>query len=181
MRSSHLAISLAALAASACATAASPCTPLMSWATPAFGCGAPTAPAVPEVVSTEPPTPLPKAALGEEKIELAETVQFETDSSVLREESKSILQAVAQVMRDHPEVAVVKVEGHTDNRGTKEHNLQLSRDRARAVKQFLVGDGIAGDRLQTEGYGESKPIADNATEDGRFKNRRVEFRVMKKK
>jgi outer membrane protein OmpA-like peptidoglycan-associated protein len=117
----------------------------------------------------------------EKKIEITETVQFETGSAVIREESKPILKEVAQVMQDHPEITMVKVEGHTDNRGDKGYNLKLSKDRAKSVKAFLISEGVDGKRLDSEGFGDKQPIADNNTEEGRLKNRRVEFSIVSKK
>ena len=67
------------------------------------------------------------------------------------------------------------IEGHTDNTSTPAHNQQLSEARARAVVAALTAQGIAGSRLQAAGFGQSKPLADNATEAGRAKNRRVEL------
>ena len=69
----------------------------------------------------------------------------------------------------------VEVAGHTDSVGTEEYNMGLSLRRAEAVRQYLVGKGIAADRLIVRGYGESRPVADNATAEGRFQNRRVEL------
>ncbi len=78
----------------------------------------------------------------------------------------------------HPEIARVEVEGHTDSTATKQHNQRLSEQRAAAVKAYLVDKGIAADRLTTRGYGEDRPVGDNGTEEGRFKNRRVEFKIL---
>jgi OmpA-OmpF porin, OOP family len=186
MRSSRWIICVAALAGAACATR-SPriCAPLESWSSPAYTCHVPPppvaeAPAAPAPESAPPPPP-PKAALTAEKIELSEIVQFETDSSVIREESKPILQAVADIMKNHPEIEKVRVEGYTDNTGTAAHNLTLSRDRAKSVKDYLVRQGVDAKRLETEGYGETKPVADNNTNEGRYQNRRVDFVIVKRR
>ena len=74
----------------------------------------------------------------------------------------------------------VRVEGHTDNRGVKAANQTLSEDRARAVMEYLVSQGLAADRLESVGYGDTKPIAPNLTARGRELNRRVEFIVLEK-
>ena len=73
----------------------------------------------------------------------------------------------------------LNVFGHTDNKGGDALNLALSKNRALAVKTYLVGKTIAGDRVTTDGYGSTKPIADNNTPEGREKNRRVEFFIIK--
>src|SRR5262249_27452955 len=156
-----------------------------SWSAPAYACHPPAAAPAPvvEVVppAEPPPPPPPSAQVSGEKIELSEVVQFETDKAVIRDESKPILNAVAGVMKDHPEIERVRVEGHTDNKGTNEHNLTLSRERARSVKEYLVAQGVDAKRLATEGFGETRPVADNTTDEGRYKNRRVDFVIMKRK
>jgi OOP family OmpA-OmpF porin len=73
----------------------------------------------------------------------------------------------------------VEVDGHTDSRGSDAHNLDLSQRRAAAVRQYLVGHGIAPERLEAQGFGESKPVADNDTAHGMALNRRVELNVLK--
>ena len=67
--------------------------------------------------------------------------------------------------------------GHTDKQASNDYNMQLSRERAESVKEYLVSQGIAADKLVTKGMGETDPIADNSTEQGRFRNRRIEFVV----
>jgi outer membrane protein OmpA-like peptidoglycan-associated protein len=69
------------------------------------------------------------------------------------------------------------IEGHTDNTGSAEKNLQLSKDRAASVKQYFVRQGIDAGRLTSEGYGDTKPIGDNKTSKGRTQNRRVEIKL----
>jgi outer membrane protein OmpA-like peptidoglycan-associated protein len=82
------------------------------------------------------------------------------------------------VLKDHPEVGKVVVEGHTDNVGKAAVNQKLSQGRADSVMKYLVGKGVAPSRLEAKGYGESKPVADNATAKGREANRRVELRIV---
>jgi outer membrane protein OmpA-like peptidoglycan-associated protein len=72
----------------------------------------------------------------------------------------------------------VRIEGHTDDKGNDKKNLKLSQGRADAVRDYLVNAGIAGDRLQSQGFGETRPIADNKTKEGREANRRVEFVIV---
>jgi OOP family OmpA-OmpF porin len=78
------------------------------------------------------------------------------------------------MMKEHPEVRL-RIGGHTDDQGSDSYNTQLSGLRAEAVRQALVTLSIDGNRLQAQGYGETQPVADNGTEQGRAQNRRVEF------
>ena len=106
---------------------------------------------------------------------VTQDIQFEVASPRLRPESKRVLQDVADGLRVTPDLRLV-IEGHTDSTGNTAQNLDLSRRRAESVKQALISEfGIAPDRLQTAGYGATRPIAANDTADGRAKNRRVEF------
>ena len=91
--------------------------------------------------------------------------------------SYPILDEVVILMKARPEISI-GVYGHTDNIGGRDYNVRLSRARAAAVMEYLVKQGIEQGRLQSEGFGPDKPVADNATEEGRAKNRRVEFKVI---
>lgn len=112
------------------------------------------------------------------EIKISETVYFEYDSAVIRPESHAILDAVAALMRTRDAVRKVEVQGHTDGDGDAAYNLDLSERRAGAVREYLVGQGLAGERLVARGYGEGQPIASNGTADGRAKNRRVQFIIV---
>jgi OOP family OmpA-OmpF porin len=101
-------------------------------------------------------------------------VLFDTDSAVLKAESFAELDNMAKFLADVPN-ARGEVEGHTDSQGADAYNQALSQRRADAVRKYLVDKGVAGDRLQAKGYGESKPEGDNKTADGRAQNRRVVF------
>lgn len=104
-------------------------------------------------------------------------VHFEHDSSRLTQNSKSILAMAAASLRGQSAMRV-EVAGHTDDRGRETYNLELSRRRAQAVVDFLTDAGIAAERLQARGYGESQSVDSNDTDSGRERNRRVEFRVL---
>ena len=104
-------------------------------------------------------------------------VNFEFDQSTLTVNARTILDAVASELAVYDELRV-ELAGHTDARGSEAYNQTLSQARAEAVKRYLVGKGIAADRMQAVGYGESKPVADNNTEDGRELNRRTELTVL---
>lgn len=105
-------------------------------------------------------------------------IQFEFNSAVLRTSSyQSLDQAVVEMKKDKTVKFVLN--GNASAEGTPEHNMELSVERANSVKLYLVNSGISGDNLTVKGYGESNPIADNSTEDGRIQNRRVEIKVNK--
>ncbi|UJR82087.1 OmpA family protein [Sandaracinus amylolyticus] len=110
-----------------------------------------------------------------EGIVIHQQVFFETNRAVIRSVSFPLLDTVAQVLRDFPDITV-EVQGHTDSRGRDAHNLRLSQQRADSVREYLIRAGIAPERLTARGYGETQPIETNATPDGRAANRRVEFR-----
>jgi outer membrane protein OmpA-like peptidoglycan-associated protein len=123
-----------------------------------------------------PPTPA-KVKLTARKIEILEQVHFETNKDVIRHESFDLLNDVAQVFKDNPQIKKVLIEGHTDNKGNPKKNLLLSQKRAESVKKFLVKAGVNPDRLECKGFGQEKPIEDNKTATGRAANRRVEFSI----
>jgi outer membrane protein OmpA-like peptidoglycan-associated protein len=99
---------------------------------------------------------------------------FDFRSSDLKPEAKAQLEKVAETIAKNPSVNI-RVEGHTDSVGSEKRNERLSRLRALSVKAFLVEHGVDASRVSTKGFGSSKPIADNKTEEGRAKNRRVEI------
>jgi outer membrane protein OmpA-like peptidoglycan-associated protein len=106
-------------------------------------------------------------------------ILFETDKAVIYPRSYHLLDELLELMKEQPEV-VIEVAGHTDSDGSAEHNLQLSQDRAASVKDYLLTKGIAAKRVQSVGYGESKPIESNATDKGKTRNRRTEIRIVSK-
>ena len=124
--------------------------------------------------------PKPKPALDNAKIfkDAYDNLQFEFNKDVIKPESFPYLNEVADVLREKGEWKL-KLEGHTDNVGSDKYNLDLSTKRAEAVKKYLGEQGISPERISTEGFGSTKPIADNSTAQGRDKNRRVEFKVVK--
>lgn len=119
------------------------------------------------------------AYLLERQIVINERVQFRTDSAELRAESRAVLDDVAAILKEFPNVKKVRVEGHTDARGTDEYNLDLSQRRADSVRTYLVNEGgIDPDRLVTRGFGESQPLAFGEGEEVWRLNRRVEFFIL---
>jgi outer membrane protein OmpA-like peptidoglycan-associated protein len=101
---------------------------------------------------------------------------FNTGSSVIKEESFTVLDNVAKLLNKNPKL-VIAINGYTDNTGSSELNHKLSKERADAAKAYLIKKGVDESRISTHGYGEESPIADNSTSEGRKQNRRVEFVV----
>jgi outer membrane protein OmpA-like peptidoglycan-associated protein len=106
-----------------------------------------------------------------------EGLLFETGSSKISEESFDVLMEVVEVLNNN-RTYNLNVNGHTDNSGKHDMNMNLSKERSNAVKSFLASKGIDGSRVFAYGYGEMKPLASNNTEEGKKKNRRVEFRIV---
>lgn len=105
-------------------------------------------------------------------------VNFETNSDALTAASAGILDSAVATLKKRVDVRV-EVGAHTDSRGKDSYNMKLSEHRAASVMNYLVEHGIAAGRLTSKGYGETKPVADNDTAEGRAKNRRVELTVLK--
>jgi OmpA-OmpF porin, OOP family len=126
------------------------------------------------------PAPPPKATLEEAQIVISEQVRFETGTALIRDDSSAVLQQVVEVMQRHREIESCEIGGHTDDTGTVELNRELSEARARAVMAWLVARGVDGRRLTARGYGSSRPIADNGSDEGRTRNRRVEFLITRR-
>jgi len=121
----------------------------------------------------------PAPRIEAKKITIDQMVHFDFDKSNIKPEAAAILDDVAKVMQANPQIKKVRVEGHTDSIGSDAYNLKLSQRRADSVVNYLTTKGgIAASRLEAVGYGESRPIATNATAAGRAKNRRVEFNVV---
>jgi outer membrane protein OmpA-like peptidoglycan-associated protein len=112
-----------------------------------------------------------------DRIEIRQQVLFVRGKFAVDKKSFPLLDQVAQALKDNPKIRV-RVEGHTDNVGTAKANLKLSQQRADAVRTYLVKQGIEAKRLESKGYGQTKPIASNKTEKGRTQNRRTDFVVL---
>ncbi len=106
-------------------------------------------------------------------------INFGSGESLIPAEAYPLLGSAAQILLTNPGIRV-EIQGHTDNLGTPESNQQLSKQRADMVKQYLLSKGVAANRITTAGLGETKPIADNKSEQGRKLNRRIEFKVLNK-
>lgn len=110
-------------------------------------------------------------------LQAAKSLEFETDKAIIRKISYGDLESLANILLMREDLTI-SMEGHTDSDGSDEYNMQLSKDRVEAVKDFLVANGVKADRIITSYYGESRPIADNNTEEGKRKNRRVEMKII---
>jgi outer membrane protein OmpA-like peptidoglycan-associated protein len=119
------------------------------------------------------------ATIDGDHIVIDEMIQFEYDSAEIKSESHEILDDVVKLMTANPRIEQVDIIGHTSSEGSVKHNNKLSTDRAASVRQYLIDHGIDSGRLSSQGKGPSQPIADNATEEGKIANRRVEFKIMK--
>ncbi|MBX2837262.1 MAG: OmpA family protein [Gammaproteobacteria bacterium] len=127
----------------------------------------------------------PAAEARQRKLEFQQTiasmdtsgVAFEPNSASLTTSSEQVLLNLASALKENPDFRI-RVAGHTDNTGRPEVNLRISRRRAGSVAQFLTAQGVNPDQVLATGYGASKPIADNNTEAGRAKNRRIEIRYV---
>jgi outer membrane protein OmpA-like peptidoglycan-associated protein len=102
---------------------------------------------------------------------------FDHDKATLRDESQAELQELIKVLRENPTLTI-RINGHTDSNGDDAYNLDLSNRRAKAVVTYLIDHGIPAARLQSQGFGESRPIDTNETDAGRQNNRRTEFEIM---
>jgi OOP family OmpA-OmpF porin len=112
-------------------------------------------------------------------IKLPGNIVFDTGAATLKANSgnEEILDQLKSYLDENAKVTLMRVEGHTDNVGKPPDNLKLSGERALTIKKYLVGKGIAEKRIVAVGFGESKPVGDNATEEGRSQNRRTEFKI----
>ncbi len=134
----------------------------------------------PKPVIVMKPKPIVKAPVKPVVLEVIalEGVYFNTNSSDLTRASSASLNHAVTVLQKRPDIQI-EIAAYTDSRGKDAYNLSLSKLRAYSVLNYFTSHGIAGSRLSSEGYGEANPIGDNATHEGRAKNRRVELHVMK--
>ncbi len=138
----------------------------------------PDVPGTPELQGCPPPEEEEEVVLESERIRINNQILFEFGSDRIDPRSFKLLDEVASVLAKNPDVGPVLIEGHTDNVGSREANMSLSKRRAKTVEKYLEGKGISGKRLRSEGYGFDKPIATNDTPLGRAKNRRTEFKLV---
>ena len=125
-----------------------------------------------------PDDPNDKVHISRDRIIITEQVYFDTGKTTIKSESFEILDAVVKVLKENQQITKIRVEGHTDSRGSDQMNLELSQGRAESVMRYMVENGIAEGRVEAVGYGETKPIRTNETAEGRSYNRRVEFTIL---
>ncbi|HCP45289.1 MAG TPA: hypothetical protein DIU15_04575 [Deltaproteobacteria bacterium] len=118
------------------------------------------------------------AVVHQDQIVILEKILFVVNKARILRRSAPVLDAVRKTLEENPQIQRVRIEGHTDNNGTDRDNQVLSEKRATAVMNRLIKDGVEPGRLVAVGFGETKALADNATEDGRERNRRVEFTIL---
>ena len=106
-----------------------------------------------------------------------DVINFASGSAVIPSDAYDFLNGAAVAFKNAPATTVVEVGGHTDNSGDPSANMQISEQRAAAVRDYLVRQGVSPAMLTSKGYGDTKPIATNSTDEGRFRNRRIEFSV----
>jgi outer membrane protein OmpA-like peptidoglycan-associated protein len=137
----------------------------------------PDQPGVAEYQGWPPPAPS-RAEIGAGKIDIEEKVYFDTGKAVIQQRSHALLDDVARLIVANPQVGVIRIEGHTDDRGSAQLNRRLSLARAEAVRGYLVSQGVDAARLQAQGFGPDRPAQPNTTAAGREANRRVEFVIL---
>jgi outer membrane protein OmpA-like peptidoglycan-associated protein len=115
-------------------------------------------------------------------IEIGQTIRlnnvfFDTDKYELKSESNAELNRVVMLMKNNINMRI-EVSGHTDATGNEQRNVTLSENRAKSVAEYLIANGVSANRIQSKGYGKSKPVETNNTEEGRQQNRRVQFTIL---
>jgi OOP family OmpA-OmpF porin len=114
------------------------------------------------------------------KLEILDKIYFETDKTDIKSESFPLLDAIAATLKGNPQIQLIEIQGHADERGNDEHNLELTEGRSASVKRALVQRGVEPSTLKNHGYGETKPLCTQHNEDCWGKNRRVEFIILRR-
>jgi OOP family OmpA-OmpF porin len=114
------------------------------------------------------------------KLEILDKIYFETDKTDIKPESFPLLDAIAATIKGNPQIQLIEIQGHADERGNDEHNLELTEGRSMSVRRALEQRGVEGGRLKNHGYGETKPLCTAHNEDCWSKNRRVEFIILRR-
>lgn len=134
-----------------------------------------------------PPPPKPKVVVAEKpkrvvvednRIVISEKIQFDFNKATIKPESDGLMQDLIKVIKENPHIKKLAIEGHTSSEGSDKYNLKLSDKRAKAVVEYLVKKGeLPKEMFTAKGFGETKPLAEESTEEGKEKNRRVEFNI----
>jgi OmpA-OmpF porin, OOP family len=111
----------------------------------------------------------------QDRIDIKDKIYFDSGQATIQARSNPLMDQMAKVLNEHPEIAKVIIEGHTDDRGAADFNRTLSQQRAEAVRDYLVKKGVPAERLEAQGFGPDRPVQPNTTSEGRAANRRVEF------
>ena len=114
------------------------------------------------------------------RIEILDKIYFETNKAIIKSVSYPILNAIAATLKGNPQILMIEIQGHADERGSDVHNMRLTDARAKSVRAYLVEKGVAVSRLQAKGYGETRPVDKRHNEEAWSKNRRVEFVILKR-
>jgi outer membrane protein OmpA-like peptidoglycan-associated protein len=114
----------------------------------------------------------------EQQIVTLKKVHFVSGAATLHPDASQLLSQVAQVLKEHPEIRRISIDGHTDSRGRPRRNQELSTARAQEVRQWLIDHGVAPQRMEARGFGASRPLGPEFSEEARERNRRVEFRIV---
>jgi outer membrane protein OmpA-like peptidoglycan-associated protein len=123
----------------------------------------------------------PRVTIVGDRLELGEPIYFDTGKSTIKAVSFDVLDAVVDTLKRNPQLELLEVQVHTDERGADEYNLQMSDRRAFAVRSYLVMHGIAAERLQARGYGETKPLCSEHNEGCWARNRRTELVILRRR
>jgi OOP family OmpA-OmpF porin len=111
-------------------------------------------------------------------IDIHEKIQFEVNKATIKPESFGLLDEIVKVIKENAYIKKIQIEGHASAEGDAKHNMKFSDERAKAVRKYLVDHGVEADHLIAKGFGITKPLASNDTEEGKEKNRRVEFNIL---
>ena len=120
----------------------------------------------------------PNVVIKKKRITIRRKIHFAPGSEEIKSGSFGLMDEIADVILSHPELKLVEIQGHSDNKGSRKYNIRLSERRAKSVRQYLVDSGVEGTRLRAKGYGPLRPVAPNFTSQGRARNRRVEFHII---
>ena len=148
----------------------------------ALGCATPVAfvDDRPIEIAATPPPPAPetkpqRVEVKQDRIQINDKILFDFDKATIKPESHGLLDEVVAVIKKHPHIRKLSIEGHTDADGPESYNQGLSERRSAAVRAYLIQRGTTGQMLTSQGFGEARPLADNTSKEGKEKNRRVEF------
>ena len=123
---------------------------------------------------------LKRIVVTDTKIEILDKIYFEYNKATIKPQSYPILDAIVATLEGNPDIALIEIQAHTDERGSDSYNLDLSDRRAASVRTYLRDHGIAADRMQSQGYGETQPLDPKSNEAAWAKNRRAEFLILKR-